>query len=68
MGKSKKRQHSRKVGDPVAKSEPLAEQILGDASVRDSQRVKFRQHAEEDTVISVLTTFLIDVAVHILGC
>ena len=56
MGKSKKRQASRKSGDPVARSGPLAEQMLEDDSVRDFQRVKYRQHAEEDTVWLIMTT------------
>ncbi|KAJ8020548.1 Bystin [Holothuria leucospilota] len=51
MGKSKKGKSTKKSGDPVSRSGPLAEQILQDDSVRDSHRVKFRQHVEEDTFV-----------------
>lgn len=51
MGKSKKKRGSHQCGDPVARSGPLAEQILRNDAVRDYQRIKHRQRAEEDSFV-----------------
>ncbi|XP_077990316.1 bystin-like [Glandiceps talaboti] len=48
MGKSKRSKMSRKEGDRVDRNVPLAEQMLDDRSVRESQRSKVRNRQDED--------------------